>query len=289
MNLEPTRGVKRESFMYRGILEISIWDAGGQDRYMDVYFGVKKAIIFGDVEIPIFVVDVADTTDATKVVFDKFLDAIAEHSPDVQTIYLLINKIDLPNTTPDNVYNALVANVPEPMKGKIVATPVSVREGSAQFRLLEIFGIYMQNMTVQMQKLDSIHNRLLAVREQTGCHVLLYHINGLLISTTVGILNTDPLFFLNLEQGSLESNIYDIASKVMRELRRDARLTRLAAVIHEGTDFYLILRELNDYATLVFITDGKDASIVQKILAPTPQMEQAYVKIMEAMSLEGVY
>jgi hypothetical protein len=50
LNLKPTKGVSRENFIFRGIMELSIWDLGGQQLYMDRYFSEKqRELVFSEV------------------------------------------------------------------------------------------------------------------------------------------------------------------------------------------------------------------------------------------------
>ena len=56
-DLKPTKGISRENFIFRGLLELTIWDSGGQEAYLDKYFNDQKDVVFSEVEIPIFMVD----------------------------------------------------------------------------------------------------------------------------------------------------------------------------------------------------------------------------------------
>ncbi len=54
-NLKPTKGISRENFIFRGLLELNVWDAGGQSRYLEKYFSdSQKPIVFGDIDIKLF-------------------------------------------------------------------------------------------------------------------------------------------------------------------------------------------------------------------------------------------
>jgi small GTP-binding protein len=57
--IRPTRGADRERIMLFGIPVIR-WDLGGQKKYRDSYFG-EHAVIFNEVDLLIYVVDILDT------------------------------------------------------------------------------------------------------------------------------------------------------------------------------------------------------------------------------------
>ena len=58
LNLKPTKGVSRENFIFRGILELSVWDLGGQERYLERYFSEsQRELIFSEVTAAVFMVD----------------------------------------------------------------------------------------------------------------------------------------------------------------------------------------------------------------------------------------
>src|SRR6056297_1532186 len=73
INIPPTRGVSRENYLFRGLLELTLWDAGGQKKYRDRFFSDRKEIIFSEVKIPIFMVDCSVKKKNQKEIFDKFL------------------------------------------------------------------------------------------------------------------------------------------------------------------------------------------------------------------------
>ena len=57
-NIKPTKGISRENFIFRGIMELTVWDAGGQERYLERYFSEsQRELIFSEVTTAVFMVD----------------------------------------------------------------------------------------------------------------------------------------------------------------------------------------------------------------------------------------
>jgi len=100
-NLKPTKGISRENFIFRGLLDLSVWDAGGQERYLEKYFSdSQKPIVFSDVDVAIFMVDATPASLDVKIrsLFDDFLEALTQYSPELKKIFILINKVDIENS-----------------------------------------------------------------------------------------------------------------------------------------------------------------------------------------------
>jgi len=139
LNLKPTKGVSRENFIFRGIMELNVWDLGGQERYMERYFSEsQRELIFSEATTAVFMVDSISMDDDVRDVFDNFLKYLIEFSPEITMVYVLLNKIDLQESKEDEYYEILTNELDEELMEKLSFTPVSVKEGSAQHRLIEI-------------------------------------------------------------------------------------------------------------------------------------------------------
>ncbi len=175
-NLKPTKGISRENFIFRGIMELNIWDAGGQERYMERYFSEsQRELIFSEVTTAIFMVDSSIVEPTTRETFDKFLKFVFEFSPHVDKIYVLLNKIDLQHSREDDVFKMLSEDLTDGIRYKLAFTPVSVKEGSAQHRLIEILDFEIQKNTVAMQRLGKIRYLLDQLKISTLSEYLLFN------------------------------------------------------------------------------------------------------------------
>ncbi|HMF30888.1 MAG TPA: ADP-ribosylation factor-like protein, partial [Candidatus Lokiarchaeia archaeon] len=129
-NLQPTKGISRENFIFRGLMEISIWDAGGQERYKERYFSeAQRPQVFSECDVAIFVVDAVNVDPAVREEFDKFLASVKAFSPHLKTIHVLINKIDLEDAQEDAVFEMLTQDLSPENHKMCTFTPVSVKEG----------------------------------------------------------------------------------------------------------------------------------------------------------------
>ena len=269
LNLKPTKGVSRENFIFRGIMELSIWDLGGQELYMERYFSEKKReLVFSDVTAAVFMVDSAAEEPKLKDTFGKFLKYLFEFSPEVGKVYVLLNKIDLQESKEDDIYKLLIKDLTDDLKSKIAFTPVSVKEGSAQHRMIEILDYEIQKNTLSLQRLGKIRHLLDELKINTLSEYLLFNQpDGLLITSTFGKFESKPLQFMKFEIGTLDSNIYNIYQQIM-ELQNISNLSplKLSTVVYESEDCWIIVKEVINGAVLMAVTRGKRPEIFSGVL-----------------------
>ncbi|MEJ2277073.1 MAG: ADP-ribosylation factor-like protein [Candidatus Lokiarchaeota archaeon] len=264
LNLKPTKGISRENFIFRGLAELNVWDAGGQAKYMERYFSEsQRELIFSEITTPIFMVDSTAKEDRVKEVFDKFLTYVFEFSPHIDRVYVLLNKIDLENSQEDEVYELLSKNFDEELKQKIYFTPVSVKEGSAQHRLIEILDYEIQRSTLSLQKLGKIRHLLDEMKIDTLSEYLLFNKpDGLLISSTFGKFESKPLEFMKFEIGTLDSNIYQIYTKIMDLLKvQDVSPLELSTIVYQSDTSYVMVRNITNTAVLMAVTKNKSQKV----------------------------
>ena len=119
LNLKPTKGVSRENFIFRGIMELNVWDLGGQERYMERYFSEsQRELIFSEATTAVFMVDSASIEDEVRDIFDKFMKYLLEFSPNISMVYVLLNKIDLQDSKEDEYFKVLTKELSEDLKKK---------------------------------------------------------------------------------------------------------------------------------------------------------------------------
>lgn len=269
LNLKPTKGVSRENFIFRGILELSIWDLGGQERYLERYFSEsQRELIFSEVTAAVFMVDSAIIDVEVRDIFDNFLKYLFEFSPEIDKAYVLLNKIDLQDSKEDEFYEILSKNLNGEFKDKISFTPVSVKEGSAQHRLIEILDYEIQKNTLSLQRLGKIRHLLDELKLNTLSEYLLFNQpDGLIITSTFGKFESKPLQFMKFEIGTLDSNIYNIYQQIM-ELQNASNLSplKLSTVVYESEDCWIIVKEVINGAVLMAVTRGKQPEIFSGVL-----------------------
>ena len=269
-NLKPTKGISRENFIFRGIMELNVWDAGGQERYLERYFSdSQRELIFSEVTTAIFMVDSAVVDSRAREVFDKFIEYIFEFSPHLEKVYVLLNKIDLPESKEDDVFKLLSTDLADNIRYKIAFTPVSVKEGSAQHRLIEILDYEIQKSTLSMQRLGKIRYLLDQLKMSTLSEYLLFNQpDGLLISSTFGKFESlKPLEFMKFEMGTLDSNLYVIYQKIM-ELLNIQNLSPLAlsTIVFESDVCYVLVKEVSENAVIMAVTKNKNMDVFSGVM-----------------------
>ena len=278
INLKPTKGVSRENFIFRGIMELNwishfgelweVWDAGGQERYMERYFSEsQRELIFSEVTTAVFMVDSTVIEDKTKETFDKFLQYIFEFSPQIDKVYVLMNKIDLPNSQEDAVFDLLTKGMAESLRSKLAFTPVSVKEGSAQHRLIEILDYEIQKSTLSMQRLGKIRHLLDQLKITTLSEYLLFNQpDGLLIASTFGKFESKPLQFLRFEIGALDSNLYSIYETIMKLVNVQSSPLNLSTIVYESDISFVLIKEVSEGAVLMCVTKNKQQEVFAAVL-----------------------
>ncbi|MFX1339033.1 MAG: ADP-ribosylation factor-like protein [Promethearchaeota archaeon] len=269
-NLKPTKGISRENFIFRGIMELNVWDAGGQERYLERYFSdSQRELIFSEVTTAIFMVDSAVVDPREREVFDKFLEYIFEFSPHLEKVYVLLNKIDLPESKEDDVFKLLSANLADSIRYKIAFTPVSVKEGSAQHRLIEILDYEIQKSTLSMQRLGKIRYLLDQLKMSTLSEYLLFNQpDGLLISSTFGKFESlKPLEFMKFEMGTLDSNLYMIYQKIMELLNmQNFSPLALSTIVFESNLCFVLVKEVSESAVIMAVTKNKKMDVFSGVM-----------------------
>jgi hypothetical protein len=245
-------------------MEINVWDAGGQERYLKDYFSdAKRDFVFSEVTTPLFMVDASASEPEMKDVFAKFVSYILKFSPHVEKIYVLLNKIDLHDSKEDEVLNILLEGIGVDIEEKLEVTPVSVKEGSAQHRLIEILDTEIQKSTLSLQRLGKIRHLMDKLKRNTLADYFLFNRpDGLLITSTLGKFQSEPLEFMKLELSSLDLNIYQIYRKIM-DLKKSCDVTplQLSIIVYESDNSYIIIKELVNEAVIMAATDNKQEEV----------------------------
>ena len=269
-NIKPTKGISRENFIFRGIMELTVWDAGGQERYLERYFSeTQRELIFSEVTTAVFMVDSTSINGKAREVFDRFLEYIFEFSPHIAKVYILLNKIDLSDSREDDIFKQLSEELSEDLRYRLAFTPVSVKEGSAQHRLIEILDYEIQKSTLSMQRLGKIRNLLDQLKISTLSEYLLFNQpDGLLIASTFGKFESKPLEFMKFEMGTLDSNLYQIYQRTMEMLDiSNISPLALSTIVYESDICFVLVKEVSDSAVLMAISKNKQPEVFSSIIS----------------------
>jgi len=93
--LGATVNVENSHVKFLGNLNLSLWDCGGQDAFMEKYFASQRDHIFSNVEVLIYVMDIMAKDEQKDLdQYRETLKAIKENSPNGK-VFCLIHKMDL--------------------------------------------------------------------------------------------------------------------------------------------------------------------------------------------------
>jgi hypothetical protein len=261
-------------------MELSIWDLGGQQLYMDRYFSEKqRELVFSEVMTAVFMVDSVADEPKLKEIFDNFMKYIFEFSPGVEIVYVLLNKIDLQESKEDNIYELLIKDLTDDLKSKIAFTPVSVKEGSAQHRLIEILDYKIQQNTMALQRLGKIRHLLDQLKLTTLSEYFLFNQpDGLLVASTLGKPELVKFQFLRFEIGSLDSNIYQIYTEIMNLSNSTISPLELSIVMYETDNNYILVKEISNGSVLMIVTKNKSPEVFNTIISAVNSQEYKDLK-----------
>lgn len=241
---------------------------------MERYFSeAQRELIFSEVTTAVYMVDSTaidgeDLNSRTKDTFEKFLKYLFEFSPSIDKVYVLLNKIDLPNSREDDIFGLLTEGLPEASRNRVAFTPVSVKEGSAQHRLIEILDYEIQKSTLSMQRLGKIRNLIDQLKINTLSEYLLFNQpDGLLIASTFGRFESKPLEFMKFEIGTLDSNLYQIYQTIMKALNvPSVSPLSLSTIVYESDVCYVLVKEVSDGAVLMSVTKNKKPDVFASVM-----------------------
>ncbi len=235
---------------------------------MERYFSEsQRELIFSEVTTAVFMVDSTQLEEKSKEIFDKFLKYIFEFSPDISKVYVLMNKIDLSNSVEDKVYDLLIEGINGDLKNNLAFTPVSVKEGSAQHRLIEILDFEIQRSTLSLQRLGKIRNFLDKLKINTLSEYMLFNQpDGLLIASTIGKFESKPLQFIKFEMSAVESNLYLIYQELTKMLNVQPSKLTLSSVVYESDDNYLLIKEVINKIVIMAITKNKKHDVFTNVM-----------------------
>jgi GTPase SAR1 family protein len=285
INIPPTKGISRENYLFRGLLEICLWDAGGQQKYLERYFSPSQAqMIFSEVDIPVFMVDTSEDPKDQQL-FTQFLETLFKYSPELDKIFVLLNKTDLKQAKPDLFFKELFSNLKPEYKDRVIFTPVSVKDGTAQYRLIEILDSSLQSSVIELEKMKNIRDILEEMKSKTNSEFFLFnHLDGLITASTVGSISSDPLNFLSLEIGAMESNIDSIVQKIQKRLGNLEGPIFLSFLLYESENHYVFLKEINDNAIMMAVTNEKSSEKVKNIQETLSKSNPLMQKLLKSIS-----
>ena len=254
-DLKPTKGISIESVKFRGLVNISVWDCAGQDKYMAGHFSeTGKIRIFSEIDIAVFIMDASRDATLNANFVDKFLDIVLEYNPTLEKIYIFINKMDIaPKDINDRLMTLSNDILKKWNKGRIQIINCSVKLGTTKQQFIQVLDSIIQ----QDKKVKDLQNFIKKCLDDFSTVVkgkfALFHLPSLLmIASTYTI---DDVSWIGEEEFLLNKKV-DLKS-----------LCNNDNTIHKIDDEYIISTKLNNNSVLLTIADRDKVSDPQDLIS----------------------
>lgn len=245
--LKPTKGVSIELINHRGIESMRIWDCAGQERYMRKHLSdVGKIRIFSSIDAAVFVMDASRPETINSDYVNTFLNILLEFNPELEKVYLFINKMDI---APSNINDLLMRLTNEVLSvwhnGLVEIVSCSVKLGSAQEEFVHILDMLIQNDDRLVEKRAFFTECLEDFREVADGDFALFHIpSGLLIANLVSDRDTNM-------------DVFACCCEIMNSIvHMERENNSVDECIHRQDDLMYIYLRINDHSALMSVVSS---------------------------------
>lgn len=248
-NLNPTKFIDTQSYKYRGMLDVTTFDAGGQKQFIYQYFTDKWSDkIFSEVGLFFFVIDSSDreTLEEAKDEYQKSVGKLNKQSPNVEII-ILLSKFDINQVTAKEIQDKFGVS------GAAIY-PVSIPNKTARKVVCSIldrsFSEDMKNKAKKLQKILAKFNK----KTSALCTILSNIQDGLEVASSVSKSFVNPKMLEYLSTKSLISPIEKTKS-IFNKLKNGQLLAFDEADLilwHLGSE-YIAVYTLNERLVLFSI------------------------------------
>jgi len=288
-NLPPTEGVKTDEYRYRRLIEISVFDCGGQKQFLEGYFTESmERTIFSNVRILFWVVDVGDKEKLgdSRFWFRQTLNSIKNFSPKAK-ILILVHKYDLKDKiSKDKLKNFFTES--DPLTGVTFYT-TSAKTKTARTILCRVLNDLIEKTeTDRMKNLQKILDKL-NTRFNAKLTMLINKDDGLEITSSIGselqakVLSKESIEFL--EYLSVKTLIYplSIAQELVLQFKEKGFLDSqtLNTTIFKFDAEYIILKDIHEFISIFIATPITRISI-EKI---EQEIEKLTPKLLEILKI----
>jgi GTPase SAR1 family protein len=145
-NLKPTQFIETSQYNYRQMININIFDCGGQTQFLQAYKTDEfRNKVFNKVDIMIWVVDSSDKQNIKKSIieFTKCYIPLEELSPDAK-VYFFIHKIDNKKVEPKDLRKMLKEFVTPKIKIHYYTT--SIKNNTAKIKMKRLLDDLMEEV-----------------------------------------------------------------------------------------------------------------------------------------------
>jgi GTPase SAR1 family protein len=282
-NLPPTEGINTNEYRYRRLVEIAIFDCGGQKQFLEGYFSeTMERTVFSNVRVFFWVVDVSDKDrlDESRSWFKKAFDSVKKFSPDAKS-YVLAHKYDKKDKIPKEKLKDFFTEK-DPLAGVSFFT-TSVRSKTARTVICRILnGLIEKTETLRMKNLQKIIDGLNA-RLNAKLTMLINKADGLEITSSLAPEIENKL--IDKEAGeflqylSVKTLIYpiNIATELIKQFQEKGFLSSktIETTIFKLDQEYIVLKDIHQAISIFIATPIMHLSIdkfEQEIAKVTPKL-----------------
>jgi len=260
--LAPTEGVQTDEYRYRRIIEISIFDCGGQQQFLEGYFTeTMERTIFKNVRVFFWVVDVANKQKLpdSKRWFMRSYSSLKKYSPNTKII-ILAHKYDIKDKISKEALKKFFTE-DAPLPGVLFITS-SVKTRSARRVLCRVLNKLIEKTeTDRMKNLQRVLEKL-NKRLNASITMLINKDDGLEIASVISseleskVVTQEASNFL--QYLSIKTLIYplSIAESLIKEFKAKKFLksSKLNSTIFKFDAEYLILQDIHQYVSVFVAT-----------------------------------
>jgi hypothetical protein len=110
------------------------------------------------------------------------------------------------------------------------------------------------------------------------------------ISSTFGEFEVEPLKYMKLELGSLESNIHSVFSEILKMKQENTTSIDLSLLVYESASHLVLVKDFMENAVMVFFSDKstKEYSSIPKVLEMFTSKNEELDKIRALLKIRPV-
>lgn len=268
-SLPPTEGVKTDEYRYRRLIEVSVFDCGGQKQFLEGYFneGMERTI-FSNVRVFFWVADVSDREKIreSRFWFNQAYNSLKKYSPNCK-IYILAHKYDVKEKMTKDEFRSYFADLGD--LTNVTFYTSSVKNKTARRVLVRILNNLIEKTETERMKnlqkiLDKLNNKLNA-----SITMLINKDDGLEIASSIGSeleqkLNTKEASDF-LQYLSIKTLIYplNIAEELIQQFKKNKFLESktLNTSIFKCDAEFLILKDIHKFVSIFIAAPISNVSI----------------------------
>ncbi|MHA1270431.1 MAG: ADP-ribosylation factor-like protein [Candidatus Helarchaeota archaeon] len=272
-NIAATEGIETPAYKYRGLVEINVFDCGGQTQFLENYYSESMigTIFGGKTRILFWVVDSSDRSllKNSRSEFLRAFKAVREYSSIYPLIYILVHKYDIKQILKKEIENYFKEL--EEVKGIHFYTTSCVLGTARKVMIKLLDEIVKKESELRIKSLQKILKSLNS-KINASLSTLINSEDGLEIASEFDVSlkiekNIKTLEFLQYLSVKVMSDSLDRAQKIFDNFKLHNFITnsKYNIVIWRMAKEFIIFYRLHDKVSLLTIFEIKGTSIDKSI------------------------